>query len=137
MFELKVSNLAEIRKPFHVSPCLIKVFHDCRLPLPSPRNWVSFVCKHRHSNSFSKQEQTQKWDGLKLIRGVTLLKDLSTWGIGGPCNYFVQVHNQTQLVSAVRYTLIVFFLQSPQQIYLIALSESCFCLLHFILYGFS
>lgn len=95
MFELKVSNFAE-------NPSIsVPLFHHCHLPPRSPRNSVSFVCKH--SNSFSKQEQTQKCDGLKFIRGVKLLKDLSTWGIGGPCNYFVEVHNQTQLVSAVRY----------------------------------
>ncbi|XP_031396951.1 uncharacterized protein LOC116207947 isoform X2 [Punica granatum] len=45
-----------------------------------------------------------KWkrNGLKIERGTKLLKDLSTWGIGGPCDYFVQVFNRTQLVSAVR-----------------------------------
>lgn len=67
---------------------------------------VSFLCKH--SNCNTKQEQTQKCrDGLNLnfICANKLLKDLSTWGIGGPCNYFVQVHNQTQLVSAIRFTL--------------------------------
>lgn len=69
----------------------------------SPTNSsVSFLCEH----SNSKQEQTQKCkDGLNLnfIRASKLLKDLSPWGIGGPCNYFVKVHNQTQLVSAIRY----------------------------------
>ena len=71
----------------------------------SPTNSsFSFLCEH----SSSKQEQTQKCkDGLNLnfIRASKLLKDLSPWGIGGPCNYFVKVHNQTQLVSAIRFTL--------------------------------
>ncbi|KAK2652238.1 hypothetical protein Ddye_012094 [Dipteronia dyeriana] len=43
------------------------------------------------------------WNGLKFIRGKKMLKDLTTWGIGGPCNYFLQVSDQTQLVSAIRY----------------------------------
>ncbi|XVF71634.1 hypothetical protein PTKIN_Ptkin12aG0054800 [Pterospermum kingtungense] len=53
--------------------------------------------------SDKNKEQTQNWNGLKFIRGQKLLKDLSTWGIGGPCNYFVPVFNQTHLLSAVRY----------------------------------
>ncbi|RZC79282.1 hypothetical protein C5167_003471 [Papaver somniferum] len=41
--------------------------------------------------------------GLKFIRGKKLLSELSTWRIGGPCNYFVQVSDRTQLLSAIRY----------------------------------
>lgn len=37
-----------------------------------------------------------------FIRGEKLLSDLSTWGIGGPCKYFVQVSDQHQLAAAVR-----------------------------------
>ncbi|TYI74491.1 hypothetical protein E1A91_D07G203500v1 [Gossypium mustelinum] len=51
----------------------------------------------------SNKEQTQNWNALKFVRGKKLLKDLSTWGIGGPCNYFVQVFHQTHLLSAIRY----------------------------------
>ncbi|KAJ0042188.1 hypothetical protein Pint_18772 [Pistacia integerrima] len=51
----------------------------------------------------NKKEETQKWNGLKIFRGKKLLKDLSTWGIGGPCNYFVEAFDQTQLLSAIRY----------------------------------
>ncbi|XP_026412472.1 uncharacterized protein LOC113308207 isoform X3 [Papaver somniferum] len=40
--------------------------------------------------------------GLKFIRGKKLLSELSTWRIGGPCNYFVQVSDRTQLLSAIR-----------------------------------
>ncbi|CAA2958756.1 udp-n-acetylenolpyruvoylglucosamine reductase [Olea europaea subsp. europaea] len=32
-----------------------------------------------------------------------LLKNLSTWGIGGPCKYFARVFDQTQLICAIRY----------------------------------
>ncbi|KAI3965911.1 hypothetical protein MKX01_010868 [Papaver californicum] len=41
--------------------------------------------------------------GLRFVRGKKLLSELSTWRIGGPCNYFVQVSDQTQLLSAIRY----------------------------------
>lgn len=53
---------------------------------------------------FNKTQQTQNWNDLKFIRGKKLLKDVTTWGIGGPCNYFLQVSNQTQLVSAIRFS---------------------------------
>ncbi|KAI9160599.1 hypothetical protein LWI28_009829 [Acer negundo] len=52
---------------------------------------------------FNEKQQTDNWNGLKFIRGKKLLKDLTTWGIGGPCNYFLQVSDQTQLISAIRY----------------------------------
>lgn len=72
------------------------------LLLHSPRTRGPLLCNH--SSSFGKQEQTHNnWTGLKFIRGKKLLKDLSTWGIGGPCNYFIQVLDQTQLVSAIRF----------------------------------
>ncbi|KAK8674164.1 hypothetical protein V6N13_112460 [Hibiscus sabdariffa] len=61
----------------------------------SPTNSTSIVFHHK--------DQTQKWNGLKFVRGKKLLKDLCTWGIGGPCNYFVQVFHQTHLLSAIRY----------------------------------
>ncbi|KAM7279604.1 hypothetical protein ACFE04_006738 [Oxalis oulophora] len=59
---------------------------------------LSLSCTHSHYNN-----NHNTYSGLKLERGNKLLKDLSTWGIGGPCNYFVQVFNQTQLLSALRY----------------------------------
>ncbi|KAL3844879.1 hypothetical protein ACJIZ3_002282 [Penstemon smallii] len=40
---------------------------------------------------------------LQFIREEKLLSKLSTWGIGGPCKYFVQVFDQHQLASAIRY----------------------------------
>ncbi|GMN28087.1 hypothetical protein TIFTF001_001920 [Ficus carica] len=63
----------------------------------SPTNTHIFVCK----SSFIpiKQGQTH----FKFLRRQKLLKDLSTWAIGGPCNYFCQVFDHTQLVSALRY----------------------------------
>ncbi|KAK0597896.1 hypothetical protein LWI29_029589 [Acer saccharum] len=52
---------------------------------------------------FNEKQQTHNWNGLKFIRGKKLLKDLTSWAIGGPGNYFLQVSDQTQLVSAIRY----------------------------------
>ncbi|CAA0830036.1 Unknown protein [Striga hermonthica] len=37
------------------------------------------------------------------LRGEKLLSDLSSWGIGGPCKYFVRVYDQHQLAAAVRH----------------------------------
>lgn len=56
----------------------------------------------------NKREETQKWNGLKIVRGKKLLKDLSTSGIGGPCKYFVEVLDQTQLLSAIRFASYLF-----------------------------
>ncbi|XP_059670584.1 uncharacterized protein LOC132316091 [Cornus florida] len=71
-------------------------------PLPkSPRKPISSLCNH--NSSISNQELNLNWKGLKIVRGEKLLSDLSTWGIGGPCNYFVEVFDQTQLVSVLRY----------------------------------
>ena len=52
---------------------------------------------------FNEKQQTHNWNDLKFIRGKKLLKDLTSWGIGGPCNYFLQVSDHTQLVSAIRF----------------------------------
>ncbi|XP_022894221.1 uncharacterized protein LOC111408699 [Olea europaea var. sylvestris] len=38
----------------------------------------------------------------KISPGQNASENLSTWGIGGPCKYFVQVFDQTQLISAIR-----------------------------------
>ncbi|KAF8407804.1 hypothetical protein HHK36_006940 [Tetracentron sinense] len=51
----------------------------------------------------SNEELEQSRRGLNFVRDKKLLRDLSTWGIGGPCSYFVEVFEQTQLVSAIRY----------------------------------
>lgn len=77
------------------------ITHNAHVLLQPVRNTSPLVCSH--TNCFNKKEQTQNWNGLKFIRRNKLLKDLSTWGIGGPCNYFVQVFDQSQLVSAIRY----------------------------------
>ncbi|PIA33280.1 hypothetical protein AQUCO_04100003v1 [Aquilegia coerulea] len=50
-----------------------------------------------------KTAEEQVRNDLQIIRHKKLLSELSTWGIGGPCNYFVQLSNLTQLISAVRY----------------------------------
>ncbi|CAI9766926.1 unnamed protein product [Fraxinus pennsylvanica] len=71
--------------------------HSNFLPRP-PRKPIYFSCRSSGINSFNDK----KWR-TKLIRGQILLKNLSTWGIGGPCKYFVQVFEQTQLISAIRY----------------------------------
>ncbi|KAK9272697.1 hypothetical protein L1049_003074 [Liquidambar formosana] len=94
---LKPHEVSQIAKtPFMSFPSS----HTSHLPLQSPRNACFFLCNH-----MNKQEVTQNGNGLKFVRGKKLLRDLCTWGIGGPCNYFLQVFNQTQLVSAIRYCL--------------------------------
>ncbi|KAL5557828.1 hypothetical protein UlMin_034039 [Ulmus minor] len=70
----------------------------------TPRNRGNF--EYKNSSISTKQAQqrlTHNWNHLKFVRSKKLLKDLSTWGIGGPCNYFIQVFDQTQLISAIRY----------------------------------
>ncbi|KAG5621202.1 hypothetical protein H5410_006420 [Solanum commersonii] len=74
-----------------------------QLPLKSPRKLHSCHVQSRSSYSFNKKEPAQNSTGFQFIRRKKLLSDLTTWGIGGPCNYFVQVFDPTQLVSAVRY----------------------------------
>ncbi|XP_049403411.1 uncharacterized protein LOC125867034 [Solanum stenotomum] len=74
-----------------------------QLPLKPPRKLHSCHVQSRSSCSFNKQEPAQNSTGFQFIRRKKLLSDLTTWGIGGPCNYFVQVFDPTQLVSAVRY----------------------------------
>ncbi|KAH7533283.1 hypothetical protein FEM48_Zijuj04G0114400 [Ziziphus jujuba var. spinosa] len=61
----------------------------------------TYFCNN--SYSFSKLQQTHDRNDLKFVHGKKLLKDLSTWGIGGPCKHFIQVFDQTQLASAIRY----------------------------------
>lgn len=68
----------------------------------SPTNTHIFVCKSGFIPI--KQGQTH----FKFLRRQKLLKDLSTWAIGGPCNYFCQVFDHTQLVSALRFAFAFF-----------------------------
>ncbi|XP_077242255.1 uncharacterized protein LOC143882689 [Tasmannia lanceolata] len=58
-----------------------------------------------YSQPHHEQEEEDSSQGVRFVQGKKLLKELGTWGIGGPCNYFVQVFNQTQLVSVIRYCL--------------------------------
>ncbi|XP_062107370.1 uncharacterized protein LOC133818488 [Humulus lupulus] len=70
------------------------VCHGSTLLLPnSPRKRTTLLCNY----------STHNGQNLTFVRGQKLLKDLTTWGIGGPCNYFTQVFNPTQVVSAIRY----------------------------------
>ncbi|KAL3525467.1 hypothetical protein ACH5RR_013839 [Cinchona calisaya] len=62
-----------------------------------------FSLSHPQNNSLNRSPSTHSRNGLTFLRHKKLLTDLSTWGIGGPCNHFVQVFEQTQLVSAIRY----------------------------------
>ncbi|KAA3459105.1 UDP-N-acetylenolpyruvoylglucosamine reductase-like isoform X1 [Gossypium australe] len=96
----------EINFPFSTSR------QNPSLMLPTPPTFTKMasmafpvVQSPRNSTSIfsSNKDQTQNWNALKFVRGKKLLKDLSTWGIGGPCNYFVQVFHQTHLLSAIRY----------------------------------
>ncbi|XVF20803.1 hypothetical protein REPUB_Repub12eG0034300 [Reevesia pubescens] len=73
------------------------VTHNPNLLVQYPRNSSTIFAKNR------EQTLDWNWNGLKFIRGSKLLKDLTTLGIGGPCNYFVQVFHQTHLLSAIRY----------------------------------
>ncbi|EHA8590435.1 putative UDP-N-acetylenolpyruvoylglucosamine reductase-like [Cocos nucifera] len=38
-----------------------------------------------------------------VLRDQKHLKELSSWGIGGPCSYFLQVSRPSQLLAAIRY----------------------------------
>ncbi|KAL5743301.1 hypothetical protein ACOSQ2_026417 [Xanthoceras sorbifolium] len=87
----------------------MEVLNLCKIPLsnnsrvllrPPPR--TTSTRRRRRSVSICSTDHNWK-NGLKFIRGTKLLKDLTTWEIGGPCNYFLQVSHQTQLVSAIRY----------------------------------
>ncbi|XAR71361.1 UDP-N-acetylmuramate dehydrogenase [Bertholletia excelsa] len=69
-----------------------------------PRSQIKLAHSLSHLTPVSKtQELNRYWSGLKFIQGEKQLSDLSTWGIGGPCRCFVEVFDQIQLVSALRY----------------------------------
>ncbi|KAL6010866.1 hypothetical protein ACLOJK_001308 [Asimina triloba] len=55
------------------------------------------------SSEPQEEEEATAGLGLRFIRGKKLLRDLGTWGIGGPCSYFIEVFDQTQLASTIRY----------------------------------
>ncbi|GFP85315.1 UDP-n-acetylenolpyruvoylglucosamine reductase [Phtheirospermum japonicum] len=56
-----------------------------------------------NNNNNNNNNSTPTPTHLLFIRGEKLLSDLSTWGIGGPCNHFVQVFDHHQLAAAIRY----------------------------------
>lgn len=63
-----------------------------------------FISSSRiHSKNSYGRSPSHSCNGLTFVRNQKLLSDLSTWAIGGPCNYFVQVFDQTQLATAIRY----------------------------------
>ncbi|KAH6825880.1 hypothetical protein C2S53_001296 [Perilla frutescens var. hirtella] len=67
------------------------------LPAPVSRfPRIPIDCRSSSSSSFNIPR-------VHFIRGEKLLRDVSTWGIGGPCKYFVQVLDQHQLLTAVRH----------------------------------
>ncbi|KAJ8641666.1 hypothetical protein MRB53_018360 [Persea americana] len=47
--------------------------------------------------------EIEEEEELRFIRGKKLLGDLSSWGIGGPCNYYIEVFDESHLISAVRH----------------------------------
>ncbi|PSR87818.1 UDP-N-acetylenolpyruvoylglucosamine reductase [Actinidia chinensis var. chinensis] len=74
------------------------------LPLSHSYRQARFSqCNHNHTHTIKNQRLNHRLNGLKIVRGEKLLRDLSTWGIGGPCNYYIEVFNQNQLVSALRF----------------------------------
>lgn len=84
-----------------ISSCML-------LPLPH----THFLPRHQeYPSTFlavrveSTASTIKKWTK-RLVRGKMLLKNLSTWGIGGPCKYVVQVFDRTQLISAIRLPLL-------------------------------
>ncbi|XP_042475443.1 UDP-N-acetylenolpyruvoylglucosamine reductase-like isoform X1 [Macadamia integrifolia] len=67
-------------------------------------NWViSKQGRNEGGEEVDEPKLCSNSNGLDFVRGKKLLSELSTLGIGGPCNYFLQVFNPTQLVSAIRY----------------------------------
>ncbi|KAM0945835.1 putative UDP-N-acetylmuramate dehydrogenase [Dioscorea sansibarensis] len=48
-------------------------------------------------------EQDQAMLDKCVVRGQKHLRELSSWGIGGPCSYFLEVSRPSHLVSAIRY----------------------------------
>ncbi|XP_016498246.2 uncharacterized protein LOC107816995 isoform X2 [Nicotiana tabacum] len=90
------------RAPNQVFAMQIKPSYMANYQFPLNPQRKLHSCSQVYS-SFNKQETAPNSSRLQFIRKKKLLSDLSTWGIGGPANYFVQVFNQTQLVSACRY----------------------------------
>ncbi|XP_058091512.1 uncharacterized protein LOC131237641 [Magnolia sinica] len=102
MFQTKTfsSSFSLLSHPFpssHTKPSL-------SLPLPSIPNKKTQHCIATEELFPSSQpHKDEEALGLRFVRGNKLLKELGTWGIGGPCRYFVEVFDQTQLVSTIRY----------------------------------
>ncbi|RWR82229.1 UDP-N-acetylenolpyruvoylglucosamine reductase [Cinnamomum micranthum f. kanehirae] len=82
------------------------VFHR----LQASQNTPPSIPKEESSSSSSSSSSSgphfreiEEEEGLRFIRGKKLLSDLSTWGIGGPCNYYIEVFDESHLISAVRH----------------------------------
>lgn len=69
--------------------------------LKPTRKIISF--SRTHSNNSFGRSPSHSCNGLTFVRSKKPLSDLNAWGIGGPCNYFVQVFDQSQLATAIRY----------------------------------
>lgn len=62
------------------------------------------------TNGLQRQGEPEEFleeEELHFVEGK-LLSELSTWGIGGPAKYFVELHTEPQLLTALRYSLIFF-----------------------------
>ncbi|KAL3844880.1 hypothetical protein ACJIZ3_002283 [Penstemon smallii] len=72
---------------------LLSLHQNPHLEPTISRKPIHFSCSFKSPNK----------NKLQFIREEKLLSDFCTWGIGGPCKYFVQVFDQHQLVSAIRF----------------------------------
>ncbi|KAL7221551.1 hypothetical protein ACSBR1_023496 [Camellia fascicularis] len=83
-------------KPYEAS-------HHSHFPPRSPTKKPCLLLSNHTHIIKSQESKNHLSNELKFIRSQKRLSDLCTWAIGGPCNHFVQVVNQIQLLSALRY----------------------------------
>lgn len=67
-------------------------FHSST-PIPPPKPPSVLVLDEQDVALVEKQ----------AVRGQKHLRELSSWGIGGPCNYFLEASRPSHIVSAIRY----------------------------------
>ncbi|MCL7043697.1 hypothetical protein MKW94_027639 [Papaver nudicaule] len=115
--DMFVRPISDIKIPNHDYKTIFKTAQQCRQHPPQ----ISLYASHYHlmkrvhkattitTTCILKEERDRcsspsfTSHGLRFIRGKKLLSELSTWRIGGPCKYFVQVFDRNQLLSAIRY----------------------------------
>ncbi|KAL5726114.1 hypothetical protein ACHQM5_009184 [Ranunculus cassubicifolius] len=98
------SRPSSISIPISPNPCSKSPKTISRFPLNTQILHFSLPqSKHLKPISSINKDQSDCSNRLQFIRHKKLLSDLSTWGIGGICNYFIQVTTISQLISAVRY----------------------------------